>query len=327
MFAIFLLLAVGISEVTCRKMHETSLRERHEEWMVRYGKVYTDAAEKEKRFLIFKDNVEFIESFNAAANKPYQLGVNHLADLTLEEFTASRTGLKIPRELSKTPFKYEKVSDIPEAIDWRAKGAVLPVKDQGFCGSCWAFSAVGAIEGINKISTGTLVSLSEQELVSCDTKGRDGGCAGGYMEDAFEFVIKNGGIASEASYPYKAVDGKCDTAAPAVVKIKGYEKVPPNSEDALKKAVANQPVSVSLDAESRDFMLYASGVFTGQCGTELDHAVTAVGYGTENGTDYWLLKNSWSTDWGDKGYIKMQRGIAAKSGLCGIAMDASYPTV
>jgi len=134
MFAIFLLLALGISQVMSRKLQETSLRERHEQWMVKYGRVYKDAAEKEKRFQIFKDNVEFIESSNAAGNKPYQLGVNHLADFTLEEFKASRTGLRTPREFSTTPFKYENVTDIPESVDWRAKGAVTAVKDQGQCG-------------------------------------------------------------------------------------------------------------------------------------------------------------------------------------------------
>ena len=132
--ALFLLLALGIPQMMSRKLHETSMRERHEQWMAEYGKVYKDAAEKEKRFLIFKHNVEFIESFNAAANKPYKLGVNHLADLTVEEFKASRNGLKRPYELSTTPFKYENVTAIPAAIDWRTKGAVTSIKDQGQCG-------------------------------------------------------------------------------------------------------------------------------------------------------------------------------------------------
>lgn len=134
MLALFLLLAVAISQVMCRKLHETSMRERHEQWMTEYGKVYKDAAEKDKRFQIFKDNVEFIESFNADGNKPYKLGVNHLADLTVEEFKASRNGLKRPYELSTTPFKYENVTAIPAAIDWRTKGAVTSIKDQGQCG-------------------------------------------------------------------------------------------------------------------------------------------------------------------------------------------------
>ncbi|KAG5020743.1 hypothetical protein AAZX31_06G256400 [Glycine max] len=332
MLALFLFLAVGISQVMPRKLHQTALRERHENWMAEYGKIYKDAAEKEKRFQIFKDNVEFIESFNAAGNKPYKLGVNHLADLTLEEFKDSRNGLKRTYEFSTTTFKlngfkYENVTDIPEAIDWRVKGAVTPIKDQGDqCGSCWAFSTIAATEGIHQISTGNLVSLSEQELVDCDSV--DDGCEGGFMEDGFEFIIKNGGITSETNYPYKGVDGTCNTtiAASPVAQIKGYEIVPSYSEEALQKAVANQPVSVSIHATNATFMFYSSGIYNGECGTDLDHGVTAVGYGTENGTDYWIVKNSWGTQWGEKGYIRMHRGIAAKHGICGIALDSSYPT-
>ncbi|XP_058735273.1 senescence-specific cysteine protease SAG39-like [Vicia villosa] len=334
MCVLFLILALGITNVMSRNLQSSSLlsslEKRHEQWMTEYGKVYIDDAEKDKRFMIFKDNVEFIESFNAANNKPYKLSVNHLADLTLEEFKASRNGYKkrsTTTQLTSTSFKYEDVTSVPSSVDWRVKGAVTPIKDQGQCGSCWAFSTIAATEGINQITTGKLVSLSEQELVDCDTKGEDQGCEGGLMEDGFEFIIKNGGITSESNYPYKAADGSCNTATIVpVAKIKGYEKVPVNSEDALLKAVANQPISVSIDASDSSFMFYSHGIYTGECGTELDHGVTAVGYGSANGSDYWLVKNSWGTVWGEKGYITMQRGIAAKEGLCGIAMDSSYPT-
>lgn len=199
----------------------------------------------------------------------------------------------------------------------------------GYTGCCWAFSAVAAIEGINQLTTGKLASLSEQELVDCDIKGEDEGCNGGLMDDAFKFILQNHGIASEATYPYQGVDGKCSASKEAshAAKITGYEDVPANSEAALLKAVANQPVSVAIDAGGFDFQFYSSGVFTGQCGTELDHGVTAVGYGvSSDGTKYWLVKNSWGTGWGEGGYIMMQRDIAAKEGLCGIAMEASYPT-
>lgn len=165
--------------------------------------------------------------------------------------------------------------------------------------------------------------------MDCDSV--DHGCEGGLMETGFEFIMKNGGITSEANYPYKGVDGTCDTnkeASPSAL-IKGYERVPANSEEALQKAVTNQPVSVSIDAGDSAFQFYSSGVFSGECGTQLDHGVTVVGYGTAgdgNGTEYWIVKNSWGTQWGEQGYIRMQRGIDAKQGLCGIAMDASYPT-
>nr|KYP67743.1 Vignain [Cajanus cajan] len=313
-----------------RSLQEASMSQRHEKWMQKYGKVYKDAAEKHKRFLIFKDNVEFIESFNAVGNKPYKLSINHFADQTNEEFVAFHNGFKRPHGLriaTQTPFKYENVTDVPTSVDWRKKGAVTPIKDQGQCGSCWAFSTVAATEGIHQITTGKLVSLSEQELVDCDHV--DYGCDGGFMEDGFEFIIRNGGITTEANYPYTGVNETCATnkeASPAA-QIKGYETVPANSEEALLKAVANQPVSVTIDAAGSAFQFYSNGVFTGACGTQLDHGVTAVGYGsTDNGTEYWIVKNSWGTEWGEEGYIRMERGIEAKEGLCGIAMDASYPT-
>jgi C1A family cysteine protease len=149
------------------------------------------------------------------------------------------------------------------------------------------------------------------------------------MDDAFKFIQQNHGLALEASYPYNGVDGTCNTNKEAshVAKINGFEDVPANSEEALLKAVAHQPVSVAIDASGSDFQFYSSGVFTGSCGTELEHGVTAIGYGpSANGTKYWLVKNSWGTQWGEEGYIWMQRDVDAKEGLCGIAMEASYPT-
>jgi KDEL-tailed cysteine endopeptidase len=299
-----------------------------EQWMILHGRVYSDSSEKERRFEIFKQNVQRIESLNKAVNRPYMLGVNKFADQTNEEFTAARNGYRGLCSPSKATFRYENVSAVPSSMDWRKKGAVTPIKDQGQCGSCWAFSAVASMEGVTQLKTGQLVSLSEQELVDCDTKGVDQGCAGGLMDDAFNFILQNKGLAAETTYPYTATDGKCNTKKEAshAAQISGHEDVPANSEAALLKAVASQPVSVAIDASGFDFQFYKSGVFTGVCGTELDHGVAAVGYGvSEDGTKYWLVKNSWGTTWGEEGYIRMQRDVSAKSGLCGIAMEASYP--
>ncbi|CAN1229432.1 Senescence-specific cysteine protease SAG39 [Linum perenne] len=270
--------------------------------MTRYGRSYNTPTEKETRFRIFKDNVAFIDSFNAAGDKSYKLGVNQFADLTNDEFKSSRNGFK------DGPFRYENVSAVPTTMDWRKKGAVTPIKDQGQCGSCWAFSAVGAMEGIHQLSTGKLVSLSEQELVDCDTKGEDQGCSGGLMDDAFKFIIQNKGLTTETKYPYDAADGTCNAnkEGSSAATIKGYEDVPANNEAALMKAVASQPISVAIDAGDSSFQFYSSGIFTGECGTELDHGVTA--------------------EWGEAGYIRMQKDVTAKEGLCGIAMQASYPT-
>ncbi|XP_037494828.1 senescence-specific cysteine protease SAG39-like [Jatropha curcas] len=334
-FVTVLVLGLFASQAFARPLQNETMKERHEMWMAKYGRVYKDSAEKEKRFNIFKNNVEFIESFNKDGNKLYKLDINGFADLSNEEFKASRNGYKrssIAKSSETLSFKYENVTAVPTSMDWRNiihKGVVTPIKDQGQCGCCWAFSAVAAMEGITKLSTEKLISLSEQELIDCDTSGIDQGCEGGLMDDAFEFIIQNNGLTTEANYPYQAEDGTCNTekAANHAATITSYEDVPENNEEALRMAVANQPVSVAIDAGESAFQHYSSGIFTGDCGTELDHGVTVVGYGTsDDGTKYWLVKNSWGTSWGEDGYIRMQRDIDAKEGLCGIAMQPSYPT-
>ncbi|KAL5987766.1 putative cysteine protease rd21b [Asimina triloba] len=331
---------------------EAEVRMMYQEWLVRYGKGSSNALdEMEKRFEIFKDNLRFVDEHNAG-NHSFKVGLNRFADLSNEEYRTMYLGMKMDatRRLKRPRsdrYRFNEGEDLPQSVDWRKKGAVNPVKDQGSCaffsskhiscadvssldenckGSCWAFSTIGAVEGINKIVTNKLISLSEQELVDCDTSYNQG-CNGGLMDYAFQFIIDNGGIDTESDYPYNAADGRCDVYRKNahVVTIDSYEDVPVNDENALKKAVANQPVSVAIEAGGRAFQLYSSGIFTGICGTDLDHGVVAVGYGTENGKDYWIVRNSWGDSWGEQGYLKMERNIAAKTGKCGIAMEASYP--
>ncbi|KAB1998550.1 hypothetical protein ERO13_D12G071300v2 [Gossypium hirsutum] len=305
----------------------------YKSWVIQHGKAYNGIGEEEKRFEIFKDNLRFIDEHNSNNNTTYKLGLNKFADLTNQEYRAKFLGTRTdPRRRlmkSKIPssrYAHRAGDNLPDSVDWRDHGAVSPVKDQGSCGSCWAFSTIATVEGINKIVSGELVSLSEQELVDCD-RSYDAGCNGGLMDYAFQFIMDNGGIDTEKDYPYLGFNNQCDPTKKnaKVVSIDGYEDVP-NNENALKKAVAHQPVSIAIEAGGRAFQLYESGVFNGECGLALDHGVVAVGYGTDdNGQDYWIVRNSWGSNWGENGYIRMERNINANTGKCGIAMEASYP--
>ncbi|PQQ05588.1 ervatamin-C-like [Prunus yedoensis var. nudiflora] len=330
--AIFIVLGTLASQATSRTLSEASIAAKHDQWMTKYGRVYADNAEKERRFAIFKNNVQFVEKFNTEGNKTYKLGLNEHSDLSDEEFLRKRTGYNRATELTSSAnisFRYKDLSptDVPPSIDWREKGAVTPIKNQGSCGCCWAFSAVAAVEGISQIKSGKLISLSEQQLLDCTSGNGNQGCNGGFMLSSFEYIQQNGGIASEENYPYQAVQGTCNASQPAV-QITGYEKVPANSEDDLLKAVSMQPVSIAIVASGDEFKNYQGGVFSPtDCGTQLDHAVTAVGYGTtEDGTKYWLLKNQWGESWGENGYMKILRDAGAPEGVCGLAQEASYPT-
>ncbi|KAE9449690.1 hypothetical protein C3L33_18412, partial [Rhododendron williamsianum] len=305
----------------------------YRDWMAMHGKAYNGIGERESRFEVFKDNLRFIDEHNSA-NRTYKVGLNRFADLTNEEYRSmylgARTDAKrrfVKARVASRRYAVEEGEKLPESVDWREIGAVAPIKDQGRCGSCWAFSTVAAVEGVNQIATGELIQLSEQELVDCDKK-YNAGCNGGLMDYAFEFIMDNGGIDTESDYPYLGLDAACDPTRKnaKVVSIDGYEDVPPYNEKALKKAVAHQPVSVAIEASGREFQLYLSGIFTGECGMALDHGVAVVGYGTENGVDHWIVRNSWGTSWGEHGYIRMERNVAETfAGKCGIAMQSSYP--
>jgi len=298
-----------------------------------HTKKYSSSEESLRR-LIWEENLKRVALHNleaAMGKHTYTLAMNEFADLSGEEFAKIVLGsCVIPKRNStgaatflKSPF-----ITVPTAVDWRDKNLVTPIKDQKQCGSCWAFSTTGSLEGQHSKKTGKLVSLSEQQLVDCSGKFGNFGCMGGLMDNAFRYIKANGGIDTEASYPYEARDGHCRfKPADIGATVAGYTDVPEGDEAALTQAIAAVgPISVAIDASHFSFQLYHTGVYyEKRCSsTRLDHGVLAVGYGTEDGQDFYWVKNSWGVSWGQKGYIKMARN---RKNNCGIATQASYPLV
>lgn len=311
--------------------YPTSLDSEWESWKVTHRKEYNGLGEEDIRRAIWEKNTRLIEAHNQEYElgiHSYELAMNHLGDMTVEEVAEKMLGLQMPMDSDPTntyvPNEHEK---LPKSIDYRKLGYVTPIRNQGSCGSCWAFSSAGALEGQLMKTTGQLLELSPQNLVDC-VKENDG-CGGGYMTNAFNYVNNNQGIDSEEAYPYVGEDQPCAyNKSGKAAACRGYKEVQKGSEKALTSAVAKVgPVSVGIDAMQSTFQFYKRGVYYDpNCDKEnINHAVLAVGYGvTPKGKKYWIVKNSWGEEWGKQGYVLMARN---RNNACGIANLASFPVM
>ena len=315
-----------------------SLIDEFQSWVHNFAVKFNDESHFHNMFQTWASNHKFIQEHNKLDNKTFTLGHNQFSGMDSVEFRdyLGYSGrVQRPESLYTAPIE---LYALPASVNWVTAGAVTPVKDQGQCGSCWSFSTTGALEGAYFVKNSQLVSFSEQQLVDCDNRsngGKDMGCNGGIMDSAFTWIEKNGGLCTEASYPYVSgvtkTAGTCQKTCANVKNsmIASFVDVSPSSDSAMMTALSKQTVAIAIEADQREFQLYSSGVFTGACGTNLDHGVIVVGYGTMSSQDYYLVKNSWGTTWGANGYIYLGRGSQYNNGAgqCGMLLEASYPTL
>uniref|UniRef100_A0A481C9F5 Cathepsin L1 isoform 1 preproprotein n=1 Tax=Sus scrofa TaxID=9823 RepID=A0A481C9F5_PIG len=321
---------LGIASAAPR--HDHSLDADWYKWKATHRKLY-GLNEEGRRRAVWEKNMKMIERHNwehRQGKHSFTMAMNAFGDMTNEEFRQVMNGFQNQKHKKGKVFHESLVLEVPKSVDWREKGYVTAVKNQGQCGSCWAFSATGALEGQMFRKTSKLISLSEQNLVDCSWPEGNEGCNGGLMDNAFQYIKDNGGLDSEESYPYFGKDGSCKyKPQSSAANDTGYVDIP-KQEKALMKAVATVgPISVGIDASHESFQFYSTGIyFEPQCSSEdLDHGVLVVGYGVEgahSNNKYWLVKNSWGNTWGMDGYIKMTKD---QNNHCGIATMASYPVV
>jgi C1A family cysteine protease len=320
LFALLLVSALCLETLT-----EDHYKFFFDQFKEQYNKKYK-ADEEAFRYANFKRSLDIIRAHNAKPNQPFSMGLNHLCDMSKEEYAQfvkplpgqehmSHAHVQVTHEVTLDGSSWD------PTVDWVQAGAVTPIKNQEDCGSCWAFSTTGALEGCTKVDDSVLQSMSEQELVDCD--GTCYGCDGCWPYVAMEWVIQNGGLCLESAYPYKGYDSNCEKSQCSSKSTFGsYHQIASGSESGLQSGVHIVPVSIAVDANCQAFMYYDGGLLTTSCGQQLDHAILAVGYGTYGGQPAWRVKNSWGTSWGDAGYIYMLKG----SNICGISDAAVYGT-
>lgn len=294
-----------------------------ENWMMANNKSYGTDSQKAYRLSVFTSNYARVQSVEKSSTATYKLGLNKFADLTAQEFAAQYLGTKVTQKKSSAKPKVN--LNAPKSVDWVTKGAVSDVKDQGQCGSCWAFSTTGAIESANYLNTYEMTLLSEQQLVDCSSAYGNMGCNGGLMDYGFEYAEKTG-LTTESSYAYTGETGTCESwKIEDGVKVSSYTDV--NADTAsLLAAVVQQPVSIAINANP--IQLYTSGIYNDweECEGQLDHGVLMVGYGSDDGEKFWKVKNSWGATWGEEGYFRLARRTSG-DGICGCTEAASYPSL